>query len=411
MTYRRDIPRVALLIETSRGYGRQFLKGVIRYARLHGPWGFYITPGDLEQVLPRMRRWGGTGIIARVETHQVARAIVMARLPTILVGLSSVRVLRNKALTQFSQVHSDSLNAGRLAAEHLLERGFRHFAYVGLPGYVWSQKREEGFRQRISEADFSIHVYPLKSNAAVHTRNSWEREHRRLANWLTNLPRPLGLMACNDDRGRQVLEACRTAGIRVPEQIAVVGVDNDELFCELSDPPLSSVALNAEAAGYRAAALLDRMMCGEIIPPQQILTEALYVVTRRSSEIVALEDADLAAALQFIHDHVTEPITVADVVDAVHISRRALELRFRRQLGRTVHDELERLRMQRAERLLTESDLPVPYIAEAVGYNNPNYFARVFQQKRGMSPTEFRRERRGKLIGSVFQNWECEILE
>lgn len=411
MGYRRDIPRVALLIETSRGYGRQFLKGVIRYARLHGPWGFYITPGDLEQVLPRMRRWGGTGIIARVETPQAARAIVMAKLPTILVGLSSLRVHRNRALAQFSQVHSDSFNAGRLAAEHLLERGFRHFAYVGFPGYVWSQTRLEGFRQRISEAGFGVEVYPLKSDSSILSRNEWGREHRRLARWLATLPRPLGLMACNDDRGREVLEACRTAGLRVPEQIAVVGVDNDELFCELSDPPLSSVALNADAAGYRAAALLDRMMSGEAVSPQHIVAEALHVVTRRSSEIVAMEDPDLAAALQFIHDHVTEPITVADVVDAVHVSRRALELRFRRQLGRTIHDELERLRMQRAERLLVESELPIPYIAEAVGYNSPNYFARVFQQKWAMSPTEFRREKRGELISCELRNWKSEMVE
>lgn len=203
MAYRRDIPRVALLIETSRGYGRQFLKGVIRYARLHGPWGFYITPGDLKQVLPRMRRWGGTGIIARVETPQAARAIVMAKLPAILVGLSSVRVLRNRALARFSQVHSDSLNAGRLAAEHLLERGFRHFAYVGLPGYLWAQTRLEGFRQPIGEAGFSVEVYPLKPDTTTLSRNEWGREHRRLAHWLARLPRPLGLMACNDDRGER----------------------------------------------------------------------------------------------------------------------------------------------------------------------------------------------------------------
>ncbi|MGB9879988.1 MAG: XylR family transcriptional regulator, partial [Anaerolineae bacterium] len=245
---RDSLPRVALLIETSRGYGRQFLRGVIRYGRLHGPWGFYITPGDLEQALPRMRRWGGTGIIARVETPHVARAILATKLPAILVGLSAARVCGNPSLQKFSQVHSDSIGAGRLAAEHLLERGFRHFAYVGLPGYLWSQRRQEGFCQRIAEAGFPVDVYPLPEHPDIET--SWEKEHRRLARWLSKLPRPTGLMACNDDRGRQVLEACLTAGIQVPEELAVVGVDNDDLFCELSDPPLSSVALNAESAGY-----------------------------------------------------------------------------------------------------------------------------------------------------------------
>lgn len=389
-----SLPRVALLIETSRGYGRQFLRGVIRYSRLHGPWGFYITPGDLEQVLPRMRRWGGTGIIARVETPQVARAILASRLPAVLVGLSSMRVWQNPALRQFSRVHSDSIAAGRLAAEHFLERGFRHFGYVGLPGYVWSQRREQGFCQRVRAAGFETYVYPLPADIPQH--EPWEQEHRRLARWLAKLPRPTGVMACNDDRGRQVLEACRTAGIQVPEEIAVVGVDNDELFCELSDPPLSSVALNAEAAGYRAAAVLHRLMLGEKLPPQEIVAEALYVVTRRSSDVVATDDPDVAAALKFLHDHAGEPITVDDVVAAVHLSRRTLELRFRRQLGRTIHEELERLRLQRAERLLLESDFPVPYVAEASGYRSGNYFARVFRQKWGMTPHQFRRQRRGE---------------
>lgn len=399
MAIRRFVPRVALLVETSRGYGRQFLRGVIRYGRLHGPWGFYITPGDLEQVLPRMKRWGGTGIIARVETPQVVRAILSAKLPTILVGLSSTRVCRNKALRQFSQVHSDSHNAGRLAAEHLLERAFRHFAYVGISGYLWSGRREKGFAERIAEAGYSVDVYPVAEYPPASSGRCWEKEHRQLVRWLLELPRPVGLMACNDDRGREVLEACRTAGLRVPEQVAVVGVDNDDLFCELSDPPLSSVALNAEGAGYRAAALLERLMAGEKIEPQEITAEASYVVTRRSTDIVAVEDPDLATALQFLHDHVTEPITVDDLVEAVQISRRALELRFRRQLGRTIHDELERLRFQRAERLLLESDLPVPYVAEAAGYNSPNYFCRVFQHKCGMTPAQFRREKRGELFG------------
>jgi len=393
---RDSLPRVALLIETSRGYGRQFLRGVIRYGRLHGPWGFYITPGDLEQALPRMRRWGGTGIIARVETPQVARAILATKLPAILVGLSAARVYSNPSLRRFSQVHSDSLGAGRLAAEHLLARGFRHFAYVGLPGYLWSQRRQEGFCQRIAEAGFPVEIYPLPEHADVET--SWEKEHRRLARWLARLPRPTGLMACNDDRGRQVLEACLTAGIQVPEELAVVGVDNDDLFCELSDPPLSSVALNAESAGYRAAALLDRLMKGEDIPPQEIVAEALYVVTRRSSDVVAVEDPDLAAALRFLHDRAAEPITVNDVVAAVHMSRRSLELRFRRQLGRTIHEELERLRLQRAERLLLESDFPIPYVAEASGYQSGNYFARVFQKKWGLTPHQFRRKMRGERL-------------
>ena len=250
-------PKVALLIETSRGYGRALLRGVVRYARLHGPWGFYVTPGDFAQVLPRMQSWGGTGIIARIETPGVARAVLDSGLPAIALDLAEEQLRPDHPLARFSEIASDSHGAARMAAEHLLERGFRHYAFVGTTGRVWSDRRLESFCARIREAGFQPHVYdpPRARRDRV-----WEREQLVLARWLAELPRPIGLMSCDDDRGREVLEACRAGGLHVPEEVAVIGVDNDELLCELADPPLSSVALNVEPGGYRLAGLLDRLM-------------------------------------------------------------------------------------------------------------------------------------------------------
>ena len=207
-------PRIALLIETSRGYGRELLRGVVRYARLHGPWGFYVTPGDFLQAVPRMKSWGGTGIIARVETPAVARAILASGLPTIALGLSDEQLRPESPLSRLSEVVSDSHGAGRMAAEHLLERGFRHYAYVGSRGRVWSGRRLDGFRSRLRETGFEPHVYaqPRPRRAAA----DWEREQPALAAWLAGLPRPAGVMACNDDRGREVLVACLHAGLKVP---------------------------------------------------------------------------------------------------------------------------------------------------------------------------------------------------
>jgi LacI family transcriptional regulator len=387
----RTPPKVALLIETARGYGRQMLQGIVRYARLHGPWGFYVTPGDFEQALPKMQQWGGTGIIARIETPQIARAVLESGLPTIVLDLPESQSQPGHPLSRFSEVASDSAQAAAMAAGHLLERGFRHYAFVGTAGRVWSDRRQASFCQTVRAAGFTVWVFP----APVSRRDRvWEREQPILAQWLEHLPKPLGLMACNDDRGREVLEACRAAEIRVPEDLAVIGVDNDELLCDLADPPLSSVALNADGVGYRAAELLDLMMHGRTRKPQRLVAEPLYVVTRRSTEIVAIEDPEVVAALRFLHDHAAEPIRVEDVLRQLAISRRNLELRFQTAVGRTLHAELQRVRLERAQRLLIETDLPVPEVAQAAGYSTACYFIQVFRRAQGTTPAKYRRQLR-----------------
>jgi len=386
-----DTPKVALLIETARGYGRQMLRGIVRYARLHGPWGFYITPGDFEQALPKMQQWGGTGIIARIETQRIAKAILDSGLPTIALDLSESELKPDHPLSRLSEVSSDSAGAARMAAEHLLGRGFRRFAFVGIAGRVWSGRREAAFCRSIAAAGYAVDVYepPRARRDRV-----WEREQAVLAEWIRQLPKPAGLLACNDDRGREVLEACRAAEIRVPEELAVIGVDNDELLCELADPPLSSVALNAEGVGYRAAALLDRMMRRRLRKPRRLVAEPLHVVTRRSTEMIAIDDPEVAEAVGFIHDHATEFIQVDDVVRHVAISRRNLETRFRKLVGRTPHAELQRIRLQRAIRFLQETDLSIPEIAEAIGYTTPSYFIQVFRKELGTTPARYRRRMR-----------------
>lgn len=380
-------PKVALLIETARGYGRSLLRGIVRYTRLHGAWGFYVTPGDFEQAVPKLRSWGGTGIIARIETPKVARAILRASLPTIALDLSTEQLGRGNPLSRLSEVASDSRHAAEMAAEHLLERGFSHYAFVGVADRIWSERREESYRERIRAAGLEPHVYRPPSRKRD---RAWDSEQVLLARWLEKLPKPIGLMACNDDRGREVLEACRTAGIRVPDEISVVGIDNDELLCELADPPLSSVALNAEGGGYRAAALLDRMMRGRIRRARRLVVEPLHVVTRRSTDIVALDDDEVARALRFIHDHVARPIGIDDVVEHLQISRRALEIRFRREVGRTIHTEIQRVRLERARRILQESNLPIPGVADAAGYGSASYLSQVFKREVGMTPAKYR---------------------
>jgi LacI family transcriptional regulator len=381
------IRKVALLIETSREYGRGVLRGIVHYARLHGPWAFYVTPGDFEQALPEMKQWGGTGIIARIETQKVAEAILATGLPVVALDLSEKQLAPGNPLSQICELYTDSYHAAQLAAIHLLERGFRNYAFVGVADRIWSKRRRDSFIKHIKQADYETHIYEPPKNK--HDRE-WGREQKLLAEWLHNLPKPVGLMAANDDRGRDVLEACLAANLGMPEEVAVIGVDNDSLLCELANPALSSVVLNAEHGGFEAAALLDRLMSGRASAPERIVVEPLQVVARRSTDVVALEDLAVAHALRFIHENAGWAIQVKDIVKALGISRRTLEIRFRRAIGKSMNEKIQQAHLERAKRLLLETDLPLPKVAEAAGYNSTSYLAVVFHKASAMTPAKFR---------------------
>ncbi len=382
-----DIPKVALLIETARSFGRDFLLGIAHYSRLHGNWSFHITPGDYKQVVPKMKKWGGTGMIARIPDWRMADAILKANVPTIALGLTDEQLHPNSPLAKLSEISSDPVQVSRLAAEHLLARQLTRFAYVGSEDRAWSSRREEAFEKEILERGYEVHRYqqPKRIQDRV-----WESEQAYLVRWISQLPTPIGLFACDDDRGREVLEACSVAGLHVPEDVAVVGVDNDEVFCELSNPPLSSVSLNAKSAGYQAAALLDAMMSGRVRKPQRIIVEAVDVVTRRSTEVIAVDDADIAAALQFIRREQGRDISVDDVVETIAVSRRHLEKRFRETIGRTILEEIQLVRLERAKQLLLETTYSVAKVASLAGFGSVGYFVQFFHKRVGKTPLKYR---------------------
>ena len=367
------------------------LRGIVRYASLYGPWQFYFTPGDFAQALPTMEQWGGTGIIARIETTKVAKAIIASGLPTIALDISQNIPLQVLGDARMSEIDSDSFNAAVKAAEHLLDIGHHNFAFVGESIRRWSQNREKGFMHRLHQAGYVPTIYQPPSHKG---KADWGREQPHMADWINSLPKPVGILAANDDRGRQVLEACRAAEVIVPLEVAVVGIDNDELLCELATPPLSSVALNAEAGGYRAAELLDKMMKGEVTEPQRLIVEPLYVVQRRSTESSAVDDPDIALALNTIHHMATKPITIDQIVEQLSVSRRMFEIRFRKTVGRTPHKELRRVRLLRAQQMLIETDKSIAEIALSSGFCSPAHLAHVFQKDLQRTPAQYRREHR-----------------
>ena len=411
-----ESPRVALLMIPFAGYNRGLLEGIARYAQLHGPWVFFLS-GEYPEVpfptsdslsgnfigqeymssaatgvsLPNLRKWGVNGLIGRIQSQKMAERLLATGLPVIGIDLPEEQFSRGKPLPRVSEILADSHKAGRLAAEHFLERGFWNFAFCGYEGRVWSQRRRDGFAARLAEAEFSCQVYqPPRCKHGL----SWKQEMPLVTSWLKSLPRPVAVMACNDIRGRQVLEASLLSGLHVPEDVAVVGVDNDQLVCNLSNPSLSSVAVNLSQAGYQAAELLANLMRGKLRRPQQILAESLWVAQRRSSDVIATEDEHVAAGLRFIRDHVRERIGVDNVVRQSGISRRGLEIRFQQTLGRSIRDEIERTRLVLTKQLLVETNLPAEQIARLAGFCGLSYLSTVFHREAGMTLTQFRRRMR-----------------
>jgi LacI family transcriptional regulator len=374
------IPKVILLIESSRASGRSLLRGVANYARHHGPWAFYWEPRGLEKVWPRLKRLRADGIILR-DVEKVDD-VIRCGLPAIVVGH------RKDAVAGVANVMTDSPRIGTMAADHLLDCGFRHFAYCGFDGIPWSDIRGRNFADRVAAAGFQSHFFRRPRRAT----RSGDSEEQLLAAWLRSLPRPIGVMACNDDRGQHVIEACKLAGLRVPDEVAVIGADNDELVCELSDPPMSSVAINFERAGYESAELLARLMAGRRAASKAIVVRPTHVIARQSTNILAIEDAHVAKALRFIRLHGRETIQVGDVVAASGLSRRVLEKRFRKLLGRSLLNEIRAVRVAQICRLLAETNLSVSQIADSLGYTSIEHIARYFRSEMKMSPLAYRRQ-------------------
>ena len=292
--------------------------------------------------------------------------------------------------TGLPMLHSDERMIARQAAEHLLERGFHAFGFVGLHGTVWSEQRLEFFTERLQESGRSCEVFEF--HAGLGEPNAWLAQEKELTSWLRGLTQPAALMACYDVMGVRVLDACRNAGIAVPEQVAVMAVDNDPLLCTLATPPLTSVAHDLDRIGHEAAALLERMMDGESPPRTETLVEPSGVVCRQSTDVLAIPDAQVAKALRFIREHACDGIDVDDVVRVVQMHRATLKRRFEKFIGRSPKSEIMRLQLRRVKELLRETDFTLVRIADLTGFRHAEYMNVLFKRKEGITPGQYRRQ-------------------
>lgn len=375
--------RVALLIETSNEYARGLLHGIRAYIREHEPWSIYLGEQSRGEAPQWLKGFKGDGIIARIETRKIAQAVKETGLPAIDVSAA-------RHVPELPWVETDNRAIAKLAAEHLLERGFKHFGFCGVPIFDWSTERCMYFEEAIKATGHDCHIYPADHRGRPEHWPAWVVEQPSLEAWVRSLPKPCGIMACYDIRAQQVVEVCRNQSIAVPDEIAVVGVDNDELVCDLCDPPLSSVVPDTDQTGYVAAQLLAKLMAGKSVPAEEHLIPPVGLVTRESTDVLAIADREIITAVRFIREHACDGICVEDVLDKVPLSRRVLDKRFRDLIGRTPHDEIGRLQVERVKELLIETDLPLATISERAGFKYVEYMSVVFKKKAGMPPSEFR---------------------
>jgi LacI family transcriptional regulator len=372
--------RIVLLVETSREFGRQLIIGIARYSRFNGPWSFYKEQIGLKSSIPHLTSWKPDGIIMR--DSLIKNELLELKIPTILVQHDS------SCPKNLPVIKTDSLSIAKMANEHLIGKGLKNFAFCGFDKYEWSNKRKYYFTQYNDEAGFMTHIYFSPKSIKIH---DWENEQRHVSEWIKTLPKPVGILACNDDRGQHILEVCKRIGFKVPEDVAVIGVDNDPMICEIGDPPLTSIALNVESAGYEAAKLLDQLINNKKTDGQQIIVSPTHVVQRQSSDILAVNDAEVASAIRFIMGNAKNKILVNDIVKKSRISRRSLEQRFRKTIHRSIYDEIRQVRVEWISRLLIETDLPISHITSFFNFTDVEHISRYFKKEKGIGLREFRK--------------------
>ena len=362
-----------------------FIEGVLRYARdQECDWSYITAPESLSLSVLDLVGWPGDGILAAINTAQEATCAASLSIP--LVNISSA-LLRSPVPRSIVDNHS----IGSLAADHLVGKGFQAYAFYGLSDVQYSKDRQAGFEERITAAGYRCVEFLSKPTFGL-GGNQWLLQYRVLAEWLATLPTPCGLFAVSDYRARQAIDACRQVGLQVPEQIAVIGVDNEQIICDHSSPTLTSVARNDQLEGYRAAAMLDRLLNGKRVSLEEAPIPPLQVVERESTATFAVSDARLRQALSFLHQHIEKPITIDQITEHAGVSRRWLEYAFRDVLGETPYQYLRRQRLAMARRLLAEDPTAKVYsIAQQTGFSSAKQLAIAFQQDFGMSPREYRK--------------------
>jgi len=379
--------KIILLLDFAEEYSKNLLKGISKYAMENGPWTYcrmplyYRETIGMEGILQWAKDWGADGIIGQLYNDTNVGKIVDSGIPVIAQDFKE----RFKEIPNITGSYRET---GILGANYFLKKGYKNFAFYGFNDIVWSRERAEGFEERVNAAGHHVHYFEHRKSRST---DLWYYKSNSLSQWIRSLPKPIALMACDDNQGQHITEACRQIKIRIPEEVAVLGVDNDEMLCELSDPPLSSIAMDVERGGYDTAKLLDKMIKG-LKKPYDILVKPTQVITRQSTDIYATNDAHIASTLKFIHKNIEKNLHVDEIVKQVPLSRRSLEKRFLQITGLPVYKYIFNLRIEKFTQKLLETDQSIFEIAMDMGLNDSKNIARQFKQVKGCNPVEYRKK-------------------
>ncbi len=368
------------------GFHRQVLLGIRTYAGHTKRWLFHNAP-PTPTVLRPLTEWNPHGIIAHLDDARVAKRILKLGKPIVDTGC----VLTGLGVPV---VDVDHTAVARLAAEYFLSRGYQHFGYFGSRLVHYSQLRLASFRETIANGGFSVHACHIEYLPRLPDQTSWKKVNVQVRHWLKKLTIPVAVLADHDVAAHDLANMCQLLNLRVPDDVAILGVDDDELECQLAFPPISSVAMPAQRIGFEAARLLDRMISNKWVPKESIYLPPVRVVTRHSTSMFAIDEPMVTAALHYIRNHLTEPLRVSTIATALTVRRRALEQKFRILLGRSVLDEIHCARVERAKGLLATTDLLVSQVAEQSGFSTPQRMATVFRKITGVAPGDYRRQTR-----------------
>ena len=379
--------RVAVLVDTCTSWGRRLITGILSHSERHGPWNVWVEPRGTSEALRIPEGWSGDGVIARVSSQAMADHLNQHKLP--VVNVSGILIPG----TEYPRVCIDNDSFASVAVKHFIDRGIRNIAYVGVYARTYSLHRQESMALACEQRDCRFLVYHQTHEQTGPGR--WKRNRERLGDWIQSLPKPVGILAWAVRRGGDVIEEAINRGFRVPEDVAVLG-DDDELLCNSVHPPLSGVSLPSEQIGMEAAAMLDALMHGNELKKQKVTVAPSGIFSRASTDVLAIDDLEVAEAVRLIRDRASDSLTVTEVADSLAISRRSLERRFQKALNRTMGEEIARVHLERAKHLLATTDMSIPEVAGRSGYGSPEYLARVIKRHLGMTPRQYRNQMQGR---------------
>jgi LacI family transcriptional regulator len=377
--------RVAVFIETTRAYGRELIRGIAQHNREHQNWEIEFAPRGLNEPFPSwMKDWQGDGILARINDKRFLQVLLRKKIPV-------VDLRRSFTSPLIPQIGTNDRSAIVLLYEFFRSRGFQSFAFVGLPRKEHKSMdiRRDSCKEIVAKNSLTFSELEIALSEFEGTGN---QGLRKLISWLKRLPRPVAVIACNDDIALQILNACRKTNLVVPDEIAVAGIGNDECLCELALPTLTSVDLNPKRIGYEAAEMLQKMMSRNFAPPPSTFFEPSFIVSRMSTNIISTKDQIVNFALQLINRQACDGLQVKKVLQHVHLSRMALENRFKKVLGHTIFQAILNVRLQRVKELLATTDLSIKEITSLSGFNYPEHLMRVFHDQFGQTMKSFRKD-------------------